>query len=779
MIRVRGVALHGLRKFLGLLLCVVCISAQGIGQTIKGRVLLKESKTQAPLALISVSQDSIAVIQTESDSLGYYELHLQKAGKYDISYYYEAYSGYMTLDLPEDAILNVDVFLDQEVQALAHVTIHEDAYRMGDLTMTQRQFKTMPASFQDPSRIIIRYPSFSTANDGANSIVYRGMPPEAARWQLFGADIVNPNHLSNAGTANDLATNYAGGVNALNGAVLDYYHFEASPANVSYGNIMSGVSDMKMASSMHSYLDLNLIGLEGGLGTNIRGKNVYASYRYSFTGLLNQLGIDFGNEKIGYQDLSAFGELLKTEKVHLKVFATLGASHNYFAGIDSTDQPERFKDLQHITYKSQLGIVGSQFIWQKNHIFSYKATLIASSRQDNREEYTLDYFKQNTNFDHADDQEIKKGLWSFHNQFKWDFPTFKWSAGLRANYHIDENRINGALIEQSYFSLYPYVQLENSPLNKWHYVLGIGTMYDDLTQEFTIEPAVALDWKLSNKVSIGLSSRLSSLQDYTDLRYILGPYQSLRIKSGHVQLSGKYEADHRSIGGNLFYSHLWDVAKFVYEGQSKSYSSAFNGSNLGYDQLLCPMWIPDGTGTASTKGLEFYHFRTYPYSNHNWTIGYNLSIFSATYRNREAQRITGDYDGRYNYKTIANLSASYERYLSKTEKVQKLILSAAIHNRGGQFEPWINKRATSLDQLYDFDRSLSIKNKDYARLDFRIVYDRKKVTSRLRHVWSLDIQNVNNNNTIMYRSYDFLKQDLIYYPQLEILPVLSYRLIWE
>ncbi|MBL0100413.1 MAG: hypothetical protein IPP49_10555 [Saprospiraceae bacterium] len=64
--------------------------------------------------------------------------------------------------------------LDTSIEFSDTITITEKPYQSGDLTMTQNQYKVMPASFQDPARILIKYPGFSTPNDGANAIVFRG-----------------------------------------------------------------------------------------------------------------------------------------------------------------------------------------------------------------------------------------------------------------------------------------------------------------------------------------------------------------------------------------------------------------------------------------------------------------------------------------------------------------------------------------------------------------------------------------------------------------------------
>ncbi|HMT69609.1 MAG TPA: hypothetical protein PKD16_05570, partial [Saprospiraceae bacterium] len=331
----------------------------GSAQVVKGKLIEKNSFDDlAILTIIEFEDQNSNKIQTTSDFDGEYRITLKNTGMYKVSVIdpIKYYTLDTTVFVKNDTlqIVNFSISVDTMKILSLPFTITEKPYKSGDLTMTQNQYKVMPASFQDPARILIKYPGFSTPNDGANAIIFRGMPPESARWQLFGADIVNPNHLSNAGTANDLATGNAGGVNAMSGSVLDYYHFEANPADISYANVMSGVSNMKMAPKIKSFVDINLIGLEAGLGMSRCNKNVYAAYRYSFVGLLDKLGVNFGNEKIGYQDLSMYADLIKKDHHSFKLFSTLGKSSNVFTAVERGDSLTRFKDIQHITYESEL-----------------------------------------------------------------------------------------------------------------------------------------------------------------------------------------------------------------------------------------------------------------------------------------------------------------------------------------------------------------------------------------------------------------------------------------
>ncbi|MCB0785775.1 MAG: hypothetical protein KDC02_16420, partial [Flavobacteriales bacterium] len=59
-----------------------------------------------------------------------------------------------------------------------------------------------------------------TPNDQANHLVVRGTSPNATNYVLEGAEMVSPNHLSNAGTASDLPMLSGGGVNILSAQML-------------------------------------------------------------------------------------------------------------------------------------------------------------------------------------------------------------------------------------------------------------------------------------------------------------------------------------------------------------------------------------------------------------------------------------------------------------------------------------------------------------------------------------------------------------------------------
>jgi hypothetical protein len=668
-----------------------------------------------------------------------------------------------------------DTIVDIIPSMVPGITITEKPYQSGDLTMTQNQYKVMPASFQDPARILIKYPGFSTPNDGANAIIFRGMPPESARWQLFGADIVNPNHLSNAGTANDLATGNAGGVNALSGSVLDYYHFEANPADVTYADVMSGVSNMKMAPKINSFVDLNLIGLEAGLGLSRGNKNVYASYRYSFVGLLDKLGVNFGNEKIGYQDLSVYVDLIKNNHHSLKIFATLGNSSNIFSAVSRGDSLTRFKDIQNITYKSEMAMTGTQYTYEKTNKY-FQSTLVFSGRNDRRDELTEPFYTDSLGFSLSSNQEIKDRLLSWHNQYVLDFSRAKMTLGLRTNLKDDGRIVNG--VDESVLSIYPYLQYKSDPYKTFQYHVGLGSLYDSRTDEITAEPSAGVKYNLTKNTSINFDYRLSSFQDFTVGSFSEQIYDRIRIKAHNLQTGIQYTRHYLQLRGAVFLHQFWDISTFRPDMRTfAGHFTPFNGGNLGYDQVFGMLnIIPYGTSGARVFGSELYFENTSFLKGNALNYGVNVSVFDSKYELDDDSET--QFNGRYNFGYTSNINVSYTMDVSKSGKNRNLIFSLSNHLRGALREQSLNPVNGKFETLYDTRSPYDQTFRPYQRLDFRIVYNKQKTGSKKTHRWSLDIQNVLNRENDGFRYYDALLNKTLIQKQLGLVPVLSYRMEW-
>ncbi|HRG66989.1 MAG TPA: hypothetical protein PLV12_14320, partial [Saprospiraceae bacterium] len=167
-------------------------------------------------------------------------------------------------------------------------------------------FKRLPGGFDDPSRVLLHFPGIAMANDQANGILYHGLPSHLTNWRLNGLDIVNPNHLSNAGTLSDLASPSAGGVNMFSANVLDGFQFISPALTGQRSWALGGIADLQASSDRQNYLQLSVLGLEAGLHKKWKDDtHAFVNYRYSFTGLLDDFGVALGNEAIRFDDLVA------------------------------------------------------------------------------------------------------------------------------------------------------------------------------------------------------------------------------------------------------------------------------------------------------------------------------------------------------------------------------------------------------------------------------------------------------------------------------------------
>lgn len=766
-----------IKFYIVFLLCSFYIYV-GSGQVVKGKVYDKNTNDVIIGATITSIDSFGKKEKTYSNVEGLYLLSLNKKGTYKVI---SDYIPYLTLDTIinialEDTVIQ-DFYLAQDANYIFDCIFitTEKPYVSGDLTMTQNQYKVMPASFQDPARILIKYPGFSTPNDGANAIIFRGMPPESARWQLFGADIVNPNHLSNAGTANDLATGNAGGVNALSGSVLDYYHFEANPADVSYADVMSGVSNMKMAPKIRPFVDINLIGVEAGLGLSHGNKNVYASYRYSFVGLLDKLGVNFGNEKIGYQDLSLYADMIKNDHHSLKLFATLGNSSNIFSAVSRGDSLTRFKDIQNITYKSEMVMAGVQYTYEKAKRY-FQSTLVSSGRNDSREEFTDDFYADSLGLFLATDQKVRERLLSWHNQYVVDYSGAKVTLGLRTNLKEDGRIVNG--LDKPVLSIYPYIQYKSDPYKTFQYHVGLGSLYDSRTDELTAEPSAGAKYNVSKNASINFDYRLSSFQDFTVGSFSEQTYDRKRIKAHNLQSGIQYTNNYLQLRGAVFLHQFWDISTFRPDFRTfVGHFTPFNGGNLGYDQVFGLMSIiPNGTSGAKVFGTELYFENTSFIKGNALYYGVNLSVFDSKYALNDAPE--SSYNSRYNFGYTSNVNVSYTMDVSKSGKNRSLIFSLSNHLRGALREQSLNSINENVTTLYNTHSPYDKTFRPYQRIDFRIVYNKHKSGSKKTHRWSLDIQNVLNRENDGFRYYDALLNKTLIQKQLGLVPVLSYRIEW-
>ena len=267
------------------------------------------------------------------------------------------------LDIP--MIFSATELPPVEITSEGYVPITEFTKPLSAHDLNVEKTNRIAANFNDPARLATSYAGVVSDNDQANNLSIRGNSPNGLVWKLEGLEIVNPNHLTNAGTFSDRLTQTGGGVNILSRQLLGRSQLYTSAWHARHGNALSGVFDINLRpgnKQRRSYtIQTGLLGIdlstegpfkEGGSASYL------VNYRYSTVGLLSLMGVDLGDEVITFQDLSFNIDIPTRNAGTFTLFGIGGFSSNKFEAERDTAEWEFEKDRFDITYESNMGALG-------------------------------------------------------------------------------------------------------------------------------------------------------------------------------------------------------------------------------------------------------------------------------------------------------------------------------------------------------------------------------------------------------------------------------------
>lgn len=330
--------------------------AQEITGNVTGRIKSVSGDVLVGASIAAYQNSETPIAGVAADDAGKFTLQLVP-GRYKLVV---SFTGYQSRESELLVIAGkqslMSVALEEVPTALAEVVISPDPVNSPGLTsLSIEKTLRVPANFFDPVRMLTSYPGVVAANDQANSIIVKGYSPNYVLWRIEGLDVVNPNHLANAGTLGDKPTANGGGVSILSSQVLDRTDFRSGYLPTGYGNGLAGIMDMKLRAGatdkMQYTAQASLIGLdlaaEGPLNKE-KGSSFLVNYRYSTIGLLSSMGVDFGDEAINFQDLTFKVNAPNINGGELSVFGFMGSSKNVF-NAKPQDEWEEEKDRYDIT----------------------------------------------------------------------------------------------------------------------------------------------------------------------------------------------------------------------------------------------------------------------------------------------------------------------------------------------------------------------------------------------------------------------------------------------
>lgn len=756
-----------LRLLLLNLLCVSFAFSQSPTSTIRGTIT--DNDTGLPLSAATISIPATEQ-GTQSDNEGHFRFESLTIGRYSITI---SFVGYETLVINEilleagkEQVLPIKL-APSGIQLQSAEVQGDRAQAVNSVNaITPEQTLRYAATYMDPARVAASFPGVAVANDQANGLVIRGNSPNSMQWRLEGVEIVNPNHLSNAGNASDRPTQTGGGVNILSTQLLatSYLYTGAFPAQ--FGNALSGVMDMNFRNGNNEKQEFtvqaSLIGLdlsaEGPFSKKSKASYLL-NYRYSFTGLLANMGVQLGGEDNRFQDLS-FKVHLPTEKAgEFSFFGMGGISSNVFSAERDTAAWEIQKDQYDIDYRNKMGAAGvTHRIALGNQTTLYTA-LVGSGLSTHRESYILN--RNDVTIRSLQDQdEVTKSLWSFTSNLTKRFGAkTRLKTGFFVNRKYDRLYSRGAVDKSmSGYIFQPYASFQHQLSEKLSSEVGLNYVYYAFTKSHSVEPRASLKLQATASKSVSFSYGIHSQaqtpavyfsKDRTefegDMQYEIkrpGP-----TKAHHFVLG--YQDNVRSNGILKIEAYLQNYFQvpitFPWSDAASSNYSTLNTIEPAVGEGLI------NRGTGRNYGLEISYQRFLAKSYYLMVSG---SLYNSTFVGYDKVRHNTRYNGNHTFSFTGGKEFNSGR--NSTWGVNTKIL-------------WLGGFRESYNISGPFDRKLN----DYFRPDLRIYW--KKSRTKYNRTLALDIQNLSNTKNEAYSYFDTIKNKRTMQYQLGTIPVISYR----
>ncbi|MBP9883949.1 MAG: TonB-dependent receptor [Chitinophagales bacterium] len=767
-------------------------SGQSFTQSLRGSV--KDVDSQEPLigAVIRIPALNTG---TTTDENGNFRLTEIPVGRYDIQFSYLGYEESTASDVMvtsgKEVILNLH--LVEKVNELNEVVVRYD--RTKDNTVTNNDMTTVSSrsfniddtkryagSLGDPSRMAANFAGVSGANDARNDIIIRGNSPAGLLWQLEGMNIPNPNHFGALGST-------GGPVSMLNNNVLDKSDFMTSAFPAQYGNASSGVFDLRMRNGndeQHEFLgQIGFNGFElGAEGPFAKNSNssYLINYRYSTLGVFQQLGIDFGTGSAtpDYQDLSLKLNF-KVGNGNLSVFGLGGISDVSFLG-NETDT-------------AALDFYGSRY---SNTIVKYKTGIAGISYEHNISPKSVSKitlgFTGTDEYFHGDSisdvtlEEFPCGNGTFKTQkYSLNYSlTHKFNAkntlgtGITGeliyadlfNQQIHEGTIYETNISTKTNTLLTqaFAQWKHRFNEKLTFKGGTNVMLLSLNNSIALDPRIGFTYRLKGNQSLnigyGIVSRMQPLTMYA----IQTPSENgFALTNSELEFS---KAHHLVLGYDWL---IWENLNFkvesyyqyLYNIPVEETASAYSAINSG------DSFAPDFTdslvnnGTGYNYGLEFTLEK---YFSDSYYFLATTSFFNSRYKGSdEVERNTA-----YNQHYVINLLAGKELLVGK--KRNALGLDIKFTTAGGKYLTPIDLEASDAtgSAVYLDDLAYSEQQDPYLRLDAKLYF--RQNFKGMAMEFSLDLQNVTNNQNVFSQQYDPYTNTVVTEYQQGFFPVPTFKM---
>jgi len=651
------------------------------------------------------------------------------------------------------------------VEVRAAVPERLDAISSEPLTV-ERSLR-FPATFFDPARLAMSYAGVASTNDQANHFSVRGNGPGSNAWLLEGVEIVTPNHLTNAGTANDMPTLTGGGTTILSAQMLGSSRLLTGGMAAPYGNALGGIMDLRLRKGItdrRAYtVQAGLIGIdlsaEGPFKSG--GKASYLiNYRYSTLGLLGAMGVALGDEAITFQDLAFTVNLPFSDRSELLLFGMGGNSSNRFQAKDITEW-EFDKDDKDIDYEAEVAVAGLSFHQRIGQRTRWSTTVAWSQNLQDRS-ISVAAYRRIPAFTSSIGLGEKK--LSAHS-------VLTLSVGARGRVdvgvHAMERTVTKTLWAETNTSvlLRPYVRYRQALSERLAMDAGVGYSRWSASDSGVVEPRLSLAWSMGERdklvLAAGVRGQMPMVQSYV-LRYQAPGLQGdvftdntglalMRAQDAELRYSHRFgkQTLHLALFGQRR-THVPVLRRTIFYSEWPGESMADVWNEVTVLQLAS---LGEGQNLGGHITLErdlvrgfFYHV--------------NATAFEATNTNGYGT----EYHSRWNTRYAGNAVLGKEMVKRSADRVRTWGVSLRMNITGGQARSIIPVNVAATDIYYD----------DTYRVDLRLYLKRER--NGRSGLWSLDLLNATNAQNVAYTYYDQRKGEGVTVYQLGLIPNLSYRI---
>ncbi|MGB0807297.1 MAG: TonB-dependent receptor, partial [Salibacteraceae bacterium] len=543
--------------FTFLLMAIIPLAiSQELTQTVRGTVLDTDSKL--PLFGVQIRLvDSDPLVGAVTDMNGNFRFENIPVGRISLNF---SYIGFEPITIPnivvksgKETILNIH--MQESVQQMKEFVVRaydNKGESLNDMVITSGQSisieetERFAGSFNDPSRILSNFAGVGNSQDGGNDIIVRGNSPKYVQWRLEGVEIENPNHFADQNSV-------GGGISALNNNLLATSDFYTGAFSPEYGDVLSGVYDVKLRSGNNEKLEA-IFGL-GVMGTDLTlegplkkgyGGSFLVNYRYSTISLVNELGLVDISGTPKFQD-ATFKLSLPSKKIGtFSIFGLAGASNLYLEDVkaDIWDVPgnngsskEVTEDFNKDSYLFNTGINHTISLSKTSFlktVLSYSSTGIEDDVLENTTTKIYDdqgvlidsVITSDMNYQSSVQTSDFRGAVTYSNKINAKNKIQVGSKYTLSDYKNEQSRLEGQPAErytmvdfkENIGTIRNFVSWKHRVNQNITLVGGFHNMNVLLNNKSTLEPRLSASWKVGSKNTFtggyGKHSTMESLHHY-------------------------------------------------------------------------------------------------------------------------------------------------------------------------------------------------------------------------------------------------------------------------